>query len=69
MNIPSEFLETTGSINVYLNYEFCLLQRFRNQFADENNTTKVSGLHNTEINITSILSTCQMANPTEEVFC
>lgn len=43
------------SINVYLNCEFCLLQRFRNQFADENNTTKVSALHNTAINVTSML--------------
>lgn len=37
---------------MYLNCDFCLLQRFRNQFADENNTTKVSALHNTAINVT-----------------
>lgn len=37
---------------MYLNCDFCLLQRFRNQFADENNTTKVSALHITAINVT-----------------
>lgn len=69
VNIPSKFLETTGSINMYLNCDFCLLQRFRNQFADENNTTKVSALHITAICNKCHSVQCQVANHIEEVFC